>query len=240
MVPDSLASQLKESYEQAECVYFLSPENAQKTQLMLGCVLPNIKYVNNPFNFNQELVGFEGDEANYSLACVAALKSFHKGQDILLSVLGQDKWKARNICLNFYGEGVNREQLKRLVQIYGLEDKVSFLGFESNKHAIWAHNMGCIMPSRMEGQSLAMLEAMSFGRMVISTKVGDAERLIEHGKTGFLVDFPSFEVLDRVMDEAWNLRDQWLSMGKYSRQKLFKEIPINPIEFFADCIKTHL
>lgn len=238
MVPDPLALALKGSYEQAQCVCFLSPENAQKTQLLLGCTLQNIQYVNNPFHYVQDYVAYNGEEHHFSMACVASLKSFHKGQDILISLLGQDKWKSRNFRLNLYGDGVNRNQLQRLVSLFGLEDKVFFLGFESDKHRIWSTNMVCMMPSRMEGQSLAMLEAMSFGRMVISTKVGDAERLITHGRTGFLADYPSFEALDLALDAAWDLRHQWLDMGKLSREKLYEEIPIDPIDFFANKIKS--
>ena len=68
-------------------------------------------------------------------------------------------------------------------------------GFETDKVKIWKKNVACIMPSRMEGQSLAMLEAMSFGRMIIATAVGDAPRLIKDGETGFLIDAPTFALL---------------------------------------------
>jgi glycosyltransferase involved in cell wall biosynthesis len=233
MVPDGMLEALLKSYEGAKQVCFLNGDNAELTQRMLGVTLQNVSYVNNPFIYNQGYLPYTGTKDQYTLACVANLKTFHKGQDLLLTVLGQEKWKSRPIQLRLYGEGVNRKQLERLVTRYGLEEKVMFMGYESEKTKIWANNMGCVLPSRMEGQSLAMLEAMSFGRMVISTAVGDAERLIEHGKTGFLIEYPTHEAIDKTLEEAWNFRNDWLGMGKLSREKLFDVITEEPVSFFA-------
>lgn len=233
-ITDKLSNSLKVAYECAKRVYFLSPENAVKTQMLLGCQLENIDYVNNPFNYQQTYFPFKDRKDTWILACVANLKCFHKGQDLLLMVLSQEKWKQRNWHLNFYGTGINKQLIERLISLYQLEDKVSLVGYEPDKTKIWDKNMACVLPSRMEGQSLAMLEAMSFGRLVISTKVGDAERLIEHGKTGFLIDYPTIEAIDKTLDEAWEARTEWLEMGKLSRVRLYEKMPKDPIVLFIE------
>jgi glycosyltransferase involved in cell wall biosynthesis len=46
----------------------------------------------------------------------------------------------------------------------------------------------CIVTSRQEGGPKAVLEAMSCGTAVVSTRVGQATDLIEHGTSGWLVD----------------------------------------------------
>ena len=101
--------------------------------MLLGATLENKVLANNPFNFNQQYLEFENDSGRINIACVASMICFHKSQDLLLSVFGQQKWKQRNLCLNLYGDGINLEQLKRLVELYDLENHVCIRGFETDK-----------------------------------------------------------------------------------------------------------
>ena len=78
-----------------------------------------------------------------------------------------------------------------------------------------------------------MLEAMSYGRMIISTRVGDAERLILNNKTGFLIEALTFDLLDGVLDKAWYNREYWQEMGVLSREQLYKTITSDPVLDFS-------
>nr|WP_321223007.1 glycosyltransferase family 4 protein [uncultured Psychroserpens sp.] len=240
MVTDLVLESLLKSYQGAKLVCFLNGDNAELTQRMLGVTLKNIQYVNNPFNYNQAFVPYTGAKDKYTLACVANLKTFHKGQDLLLTVLGQTKWKSRPVQLQLYGGGVNKILLERLVKTHGLEKQVFFMGYEADKTKIWSQNMVCILPSRMEGQSLAMLEAMSFGRMVISTSVGDAKRLVVDGKTGFIANSYTFNDIDAALERAWAHRENWEAIGVASRDHLNRLINQDPIDEFVGVIENVL
>ena len=224
---DTLLTQLIVAYKQAKTVFFVSKENSLKTEIQFGVFLENKSIINNPFFYEQQYTPILTKEFN--LACVAAFTSFHKGQDMLIHVLGQEKWKKRDLRVNLYGDGANKQQLIRLIELYKLKETVIIKGFVSDKSTIWKENIGCIMPSRMEGQSLAMLEAMSHGRMIISTKVGDAERLVIDGKTGFLSEALTIELLDSALEEAWQKRSDWEQMGREGREHLYKTITENPV-----------
>jgi glycosyltransferase involved in cell wall biosynthesis len=154
--------------------------------------------------------------------------------------LATKKWKDRTLHINLYGDGPNKEQIIRLIDLYGLKEKVTLVGYVLSKADIWKDNHGLILPSRMEGQSLAMLEAMAYGRMVISTKVGDAERLVNHNKTGFLVDAPTVEFIDKALENAWNRREDWIKMGKLSQTHLFEIIKKDPVVDFSERLQTLL
>ncbi|MDC0408584.1 glycosyltransferase [Flavobacteriaceae bacterium] len=142
--------------------------------------------------------------------------------------------------LNLYGNGINKNQLERLIRKYELQDHVILHGFVPDKASIWMTNMCCIMPSRMEGQSLAMLEAMSCRRMVNSTPVGDARRLILDNETGFLIASPSLDHIDEALERAWAQKDKWIAYGKNARTHLFNTITSDPVEYFANKIKDLL
>ncbi|WP_250434146.1 glycosyltransferase [Hanstruepera flava] len=236
---DHQIEKLSLAYNEAKGVGYLSVENRIVLETQLGVSLNNIFKINNPFNYEQKYVQPESNDM-LQVACVAAYTMFHKGQDLLLKVLSQDKWKTRNVCFNLYGSGVNEQHFKGLITRYELENTVVLKGHESNKGVIWKNNVACIMPSRMEGQSLAMLEAMSFGRMVISTAVGAAEELIEHGKTGFLAKAPTIELIDEALEQAWEKRDMWVAMGKASRDKLYEVVTEDPVDTFSNEINKLL
>ena len=94
--------------------YFVSKDNVKVTELQIGQPLRNFKVVRNPFQYfstknNQEVT-------NYELAFVGRYHFSSKGQDSLLRVLNEDKWKSRNLTINFYGEGEDVENLKSIVK----------------------------------------------------------------------------------------------------------------------------
>ncbi|HNP68248.1 MAG TPA: glycosyltransferase family 4 protein [Aequorivita sp.] len=232
-VADNLLSKLSVAYGSAKKVCFLSKDNLEKTQMNLSSIFKNSIYINNPFNYKQKYLA-PNSNSSYTIACVAAFTTFHKGQDLLISVFAQEKWKKRNLILNLYGDGNNKEQIKNLITLHGLQGKVNIIGFESDKDKIWKKNLACIMPSRMEGQSLAMLEAMSCGRLIISTRVGDAEQLIDEGITGFLIDAATTKLIDLSLERAWQRKDDWIEMGLKSRAHLYNIITKDPVVDFSE------
>jgi len=236
---DNIILKLKKAYENAECIYYLSFDNLKILEMQLGAQLTNVMKIDNPFNFKQNYV-LPLDKHVYNVACVAALTTFHKGQELLLAAISKQKWQERNIVFNFYGTGINEMQIRRLIKIYKLEDKVNLKGYMSDKTEIWKENIACIMPSRMEGQSLAMLEAMSFGRVIISTRVGDAERFVRHNETGFLIDAPTVEHVDFALEQAWENRKNWIEMGKLSRNHLYNIIRKDPVVDFSEKLQILL
>lgn len=232
---DKLLTLLQNAYSEARAVAILSEDNRLKIEMTLGCLLPNTVKINNPFNYAQSYLPLK-ENVTFSLAFVAAFTTFHKGQELLLNALSHPKWKTRSLKINFYGTGTNAKLIGRLIHMYKLEDIIVIKGHVQNKDDIWEANHGLIMTSRMEGQSLAMLEAMSYGRMIISTDVGDASNLIKHGTTGYLINAPRPHSIDAVLEQAWNERDKWLEQGVSAREHLFNIIKKDPVEEFIELV----
>ncbi|SDR69188.1 glycosyltransferase family 4 protein [Christiangramia echinicola] len=230
----------RKAYLSAKRIYFLSEENKIKAEINLASSFQYFSYINNPFPYGQSPLDSKTKDNYYNLACVASLFVFHKGQELLLNVLSNNKWKKRKLKINLYGKGPGKYQLEELVKFYNLEKQVNFMGYESNKEKIWQKNHACILPSRMEGQSLAMLEAMAYGRMVITTKVGDAERLVKNKETGFLIAAPTIDLIDEALEAAWENREKWIEMGKAGYTHLYDIIKKDPIEDFAAKLEQDL
>lgn len=69
----------------------------------------------------------------------------------------------------------------------GLQDSVHFAGARSDVHHALAAMDVFVMPSRSEGLSNTIMEAMAAGLPVVATDVGGARELIADGETGRLV-----------------------------------------------------
>jgi D-inositol-3-phosphate glycosyltransferase len=83
--------------------------------------------------------------------------------------------------------------LKQLVSELRLEDRVRFV--EPQPHELLSTHYRaadvCVVPSRSESFGLVALEAAACGTPVVASAVGGLTTLVEHGRTGYLVDRPT-------------------------------------------------
>jgi glycosyltransferase involved in cell wall biosynthesis len=218
--------------------YFVSQDNLEVTESQLGIKLQNNEVIRNPFN-----VPFDAEleypiKEKFHLACVGRYDFYAKGQDVLLRVLALDKWKSRNLIVNFYGEGNDVENLKDLIQLY--EIKNAIFHPHSNTIDIWKNNQGLVLTSRFEGLPLVLVEAMLCKRLAIITNVSGNKELIEDNQTGFIAAAPRPEYVDEAMERAWQVRENWQQMGEEARRQLIKHIPENPALIFANKLSAVL
>ncbi|NHC45913.1 glycosyltransferase family 4 protein [Motilibacter aurantiacus] len=150
------------------------------------------------------------------MACVGRLVAWQKGQDLLLDALGRAKGLPDTWELSFYGEGPDRAYLEQLTAMYGLAGKVRFRGHESDLARIWAESELLVLPSRIEGLSLAALEAMSAGRPVLATAVGEMRTWVTE-RTGF-VAAPDADSLAGALEQAAAARRDWGALGAEARE----------------------
>jgi len=100
----------------------------------------------------------------------------------------------RGIKVRIIGEGPLRETLNRRIVELGLQDCVSLEGFLGAETVadFMARAHAYVSCSATEGMSLAMLEAMASGPVVIATDIPATRALITNAETGFT--FPVDEV----------------------------------------------
>jgi glycosyltransferase involved in cell wall biosynthesis len=110
-----------------------------------------------------------------------------KGHRFLLAAMPKllRRWpKARLLII---GRGELEVSLKEQVEQLAIGSNVYFLGMRQDVPRLLSVLDAFVLPSLSEGLSLALLEAMAAGKSVVATRVGGNQELIDHGRTGFLV-----------------------------------------------------
>ena len=231
--PDHLMEKTARLYRGSLHAYFVSEHNRRLTEAQLGSAIRSTSVVRNPF-----LVPFApGQErfpeaARVEAACVGRLYPMEKGQDLLIQVLAQEKWRERPIFVTFYGEGIQRQSLERLGKHLGLAN-LHFGGHVDDPAAIWRRHPLLILPSRCEGLPLVVVEAMLAARVVVATDAGGTGEVIDDGVTGFLAQASSVAALDEVMERAWRERSSWPGIGAAAAESIRTLVPSDPGAVFA-------
>ncbi len=227
-------------YENATRVFFVSEENRLKMENNIALKLDNAEIVANPFNVGYDSCPeWPSTEPDFRIALVGRVHFQSKGQDLIVDVMKQEKWRKRNIKIVFYGHDQgNMRQLLELIKMHGLEDQLIFSGFSNDVEDIWRDNHALLLPSRYEGAPLVVIEAMLCNRIAITTDIGRNRELIDDNESGFVADGATINLLDDALERAWQKRDQWKEMGQLAGQHIRDRYPEDPIGDFADKIHS--
>lgn len=130
------------------------------------------------------------------LVCVGRLCE-QKGQLLLVEAAQRLAAKGVAFELVLAGDGEMRPHIERLVQRFGLSNRVRITGWisgEAVRREILAAR-GLVLPSFAEGLPVVIMEAMALGRPVVSTFVAGIPELVRPGQEGWLVPAGSLEAL---------------------------------------------
>ena len=154
------------------------------------------------------------------VATVANVRSV-KGIDILLRaavVVREQLPEARFVVI---GEAYDASYLRELLQLaeqLGVGQNVRFLGPRNDVCALLkASDLFCL-PSRSEGMSNALLEAMACRLACVATEVGGNLEVVIDGETGFLVPTESPHALAARIVTLLRDRDLRKRMGQTGRR----------------------
>jgi len=233
---DHEAEVLKKVFHYSSKNLFVSERNKTVMERFLADHIPNAQIIRNPINLAEiGPVEFPASE-KIQFAIVANLLINHKGQDILFEVLSKEPWINRNWHLNIYGSGVDEKYLKQLAAFYKISDKLSFHGKVSDIRNVWSNNHILLMPSRLEGMPLAIVEAMLCGRPVVTTDVAGHTEWIREGVEGFIAGGANVISFSKAMQRAWQQKDQWEALGKKAYEQASKLYDPSPGKTLADII----
>lgn len=116
-------------------------------------------------------------------------------------------------------------QIIKLIRKYNIGKYVNFLGRITLAKLIKIYQTSdvFVLPSLWEGMPLVVLEAMSCGLPIISTKIGGVEDLVIDNFNGTLVNPKDSAALANAILQLFDNRSLIKDMGKHSRKRVVKE-----------------
>ncbi|MDB5350590.1 MAG: glycosyltransferase [Planctomycetota bacterium] len=149
-----------------------------------------------------------------------------KGLNVLVDawplVLG-DRPAAR---LTLIGEGPERVHLQAQIASLGIGDAVLLAGPHPDPAALLCDSRLFVLPSREEGMSIALLEAMALGMPIVATDIPGNRGLMTDGVHGRLVPPGDAEALARAILAQENAPETAWAMARAARGRVQDEFSI--------------
>jgi len=212
----------------ADCVLANSPavmDYYQRTYTLPECtaVIPN--GIPLPDDNLQTDYLYENDvfgKDNFVVTSVARLHP-QKSLDTLIKASANLREDITNLTVLLVGDGKKKGDLQNLAQRLDAQDIVQFLGKRDDVYNILSATDVFVLPSKKEGMSNALLEAMASGCGCIVSDIPENTELIEDGKNGLSFKQGDPQALLKVIQKLYNestLREQF---GDRARKKVEAE-----------------
>lgn len=177
----------------------------------------------------------EGDaESTPVILCVAALEPY-KGVPHLLEACRILAAEGRYFRTEIIGKGWMESQIRSEIDARGLADRVALRGAVPQQEVAESVRRCSlfVLPSviaasgQMEGIPVSLMEAMAAERAVVATSISGIPELVEHGRTGILVDPANpvalAEAIRGLLDDP-ALRS---SLGRAARSKVERDFELS-------------
>lgn len=146
---------------------------------------------------------------------------------ILLIKAFQKVYKNSNAELIIVGDGPLHQDLELYVKQNSLTDNVVFTGQRFDIPDLLRSFDIFVLPSLREGMSNTILEAMSTGVTVIATAVGGNVELVDHQKTGLLINSGDHHALaDNLLHLIENETERH-RLGENARQRVLDNFSLD-------------
>lgn len=139
-----------------------------------------------------------------------------KGIDLLLHAMTEVEPPATVVVI---GDGPEGPALRRLCDELGLDGRVELREVPWDVRVadlMWAFD-GLVLPSRLEGFPVTIVEAMLAGLPVVATDVGSVREAVVDGATGWVVPPEDPSALAAAMRELLADRARAAAMGEHGR-----------------------
>lgn len=202
---------------------------------------PSVKIVvvNNTVSIPKENTSYSIEKIKFLfLGVLIKRKGVH---DLLSAISDIPKEYLKNTEFIIAGSGEEEKSLKEYVEINRLKNYIKFVGWTENEKKVeLLKECQClVLPSYNEGLPMAILEALSYGVPIISTKVGDIPEAVINNYNGFLFDSGDIDALRKILLCFINMNEeQWIQMSQNSKRIVLEKFSSqNYFEKFAEIYK---
>jgi glycosyltransferase involved in cell wall biosynthesis len=158
----------------------------------------------------------------------------HKGIFDLMDLVIKEQDSLRGKCKFLIGGNHEVERLKKTIAEGGIEDLAEYIGWvqDDDKDRFFYMSDYFILPTYHEAMPMTILEALSYGKPVLTTPVGSIPEVIETGKNGMLFPPGDMEQLKKIIFDILNDRSNYDCMRSNAMN--------SAKHFYPESIKTEL
>lgn len=211
---DVLITINKEDYERARTKF-----HAKKVEYVPGVGIDIEKFNNIKVNIAQKRKELGVDLNDTVLLSVGELNK-NKNHQIIIRALAMIH--RPNVKYIVVGHGTLKGYLVNLVKELGVEKQVIFLGFREDVAEIYKTADIFVFPSKREGLSVALMEALASGLPCIVSKIRGNTDIIENGITGVVVEANEPREYANAISELINNKEIQEIYRKNIREKINK------------------
>ena len=179
----------------------------------------------NGLNFDQFANAGNRGRNGHLVASVGNIRRV-KGHDIFIRAAAIVARQCPQTQFSIAGEVLEPEyfqELQRLREDLGLSDRFRFEGEVTDLPRFLAGANIFVLPSRSEGFSNAIIEAMAASLPIVATRVGGNPEAVQHGVTGLLVPPEDPSVLADAVLELLSDSERANAMGEAGRRLASRE-----------------
>jgi glycosyltransferase involved in cell wall biosynthesis len=150
-----------------------------------------------------------------------------KRWDRLLAAGLELKRKGYDALIRIAGNGPLRGSLQQQAQDFGLGDRLEFMGEVDDIPKFLSNATFLVHTSESEGCPNVIMEAQACGRAVVAMDSGDISKLVEDGKTGFVVERGNDDSFVQRMASLITDYNLCRAMGEAGRMKAEREFGLD-------------
>jgi glycosyltransferase involved in cell wall biosynthesis len=149
--------------------------------------------------------------------------SAEKGHLDLLQAAQLALVKCDRLRFVLIGIGPEEEALRKSAKQLGIEDRVIFAGYRKEMVRVYNSTDLVVQSSYTEGMPNVILEALLMEIPVVATNVGGTGEIIEHGRSGILIESRRPDVLAAQLIEFVNDRARFRTMARAGRERICQQ-----------------
>jgi len=165
-------------------------------------------------------LGLKNKEKNEIHLAIFARLHYMKGQDIAIKTL---QYLPDNYVLNLFGEGEEKEILKKIVKNLNLERRVYFHGDTSFPEEMMKYIDIILIPSSFESFSYVAAEGLMMKKLVIANNIGGLKEVLAENSGILIEDIDEQKLSDSIKNLVKNEEANIISNGYKRYKKNFQE-----------------